>query len=37
MTTNNPFSQDIRQKILNSPEQIGSVLKMTAIVSKPVE
>ena len=31
MTTNNPFSQDTRQKKLNSPEQIGSTLKITAL------
>ena len=31
MMTNNPFSPDNRQRKLNSPEQIGSVLKITAL------
>ena len=31
MSNSNPFSQDSRQKMLQSPEQIGSVLKITAL------
>lgn len=31
MSNPNPFSQDSRQKMLQSPEQIGSVLKITAL------
>ena len=31
MTDQNPFSKDSRRQKLESPEQIGSVLKVTAL------